>query len=321
MNKLKNKLIDIWCGKKVGTGGLRIDATTNCARKKDGSLKIKRTFPSLRTRLAWWKDCVSRYAKNNALPLSIGTLMLLFGQDILAALAMGALTQDAVTSGGGVGTTVTWAHTCTGSDLILIVGLAWGGSDPVTGITYDGAAMTAGVTAARSNDVNAALYYKASPSTGANNCVTTTGSAWQSGGSISFTGGDTTDPTGGTGSAASLSTAPSLNITTQNNDSIIVDCISLNSAPTAWGTNQTERWTESNNTVGSGSTKPFATAGATTMSCTVSNAYWSYAAIEVNVKAASGPASLKSWDGLAKASVKSIDGLAIASIKEVDGLA
>lgn len=34
----------------------------------------------------------------------------------------------------------------------------------------------------------------------------------------------------------------------------------------------------------------------------------------------SGPANLKSWNGLAKASIKSINGLAIASIKNIDGL-
>jgi hypothetical protein len=37
--------------------------------------------------------------------------------------------------------------------------------------------------------------------------------------------------------------------------------------------------------------------------------------------ASSGPANLKTWNGLAKASVKSINGLAIASVKTVDGLA
>lgn len=36
--------------------------------------------------------------------------------------------------------------------------------------------------------------------------------------------------------------------------------------------------------------------------------------------ASSGPANLKTWNGLAKASVKSINGLAIASIKNIDGL-
>lgn len=37
--------------------------------------------------------------------------------------------------------------------------------------------------------------------------------------------------------------------------------------------------------------------------------------------AASGPANLKSWNGLAKASIKSINGLAIASVKSVNSLA
>lgn len=41
----------------------------------------------------------------------------------------------------------------------------------------------------------------------------------------------------------------------------------------------------------------------------------------ITYTSASGPANLKTWNGLAKASVKSINGLAIASVKTVDGLA
>ena len=37
-------------------------------------------------------------------------------------------------------------------------------------------------------------------------------------------------------------------------------------------------------------------------------------------EAASGPANLKSWNGLAKASIKSRNGLAIADIKSINGL-
>ena len=41
----------------------------------------------------------------------------------------------------------------------------------------------------------------------------------------------------------------------------------------------------------------------------------------VCVTGGSGPANLKSFNGLAKASIKSINGLAIGSIKSVNGLA
>lgn len=284
LDKLKKKLIDIWCGKKVGGGSLRIDATTSCVREEDGSLKIKRTFPSLRTRLAWWKQCVLQYSKANSFPLSFITLMFLFGQDMLAVLVMGALAQDAIGTGDGVGTTISWSHTCTGSDRILIAGLGYGGSGSVTDISYNGTSMTQGPDA-NGNSVNSTFWYLANPSTGANNCVTTTGSAWQQGGSISFTGGDTTDPTGGTGTNSALSTSATVSITTQNNDSIIVDGIHTNNVPSAWGTNQTERWTSSGQDDFCGSTKSFSTAGATTMTCTITNAYYAYSAIEVNAKA------------------------------------
>lgn len=58
-----------------------------------------------------------------------------------------AITYDTSTNGGytGSGTTRTFAHTTTGSDVYLLVG-SWtrsSGANAVTGVTYNGVAMTA----------------------------------------------------------------------------------------------------------------------------------------------------------------------------------
>lgn len=74
---------------------------------------------------------------------------------------------------GGV-TSLTWSHTCTGSNRILLVGgsVTSGTARTVTGITYNGVAMTSiGTTTA--GTVYGFLYYLIAPATGANNVVVT----------------------------------------------------------------------------------------------------------------------------------------------------
>ncbi len=51
------------------------------------------------------------------------------------------------------------------------------------------------------------------------------------------------------------------------------------------------------------------------------NADYRFYVDDISAPAASGPANMKSWNGLAIASIKSIKGLAIASVTKVNGLA
>ena len=72
-------------------------------------------------------------------------------------------------------TSITTAHTCTGSNLILFVSIATfdvATGTPVSGITYAGVAMTkiAEVTP-QVDDVKTSLWYLIAPATGANNIV------------------------------------------------------------------------------------------------------------------------------------------------------
>ena len=62
-----------------------------------------------------------------------------------------------------------WSHTCTGSDPVLLVGIVHFGGDLVTGVTYNGAAMTQLDKTSSFGGAVAYIYGLANPSTGANN--------------------------------------------------------------------------------------------------------------------------------------------------------
>ena len=70
------------------------------------------------------------------------------------------------------------------------------------------------------------------------------------------------------------------------------------------------------------STNSFSTVDSITINTVLDSAYPTNAVFYDDFSVTvSGPANLKSWNGLATASIKSINGLAIASLKKVNGLA
>lgn len=85
-----------------------------------------------------------------------------------------AIALDYMSAGTASGTSpVTWTHTCTGSDLVLIVGtsiLAGTAAETVTGVTYNGVAMTQIGSALQngSANLNISLWYLLNPATGPN---------------------------------------------------------------------------------------------------------------------------------------------------------
>jgi hypothetical protein len=88
-----------------------------------------------------------------------------------------AIAYDNSTAGGkSTGTSQTFAHTCTGDNLVIIVGILTVGSDTVSGVTYNGVAMTR-VDAQAGGGECGYLYILANPATGANNVVISTSSS------------------------------------------------------------------------------------------------------------------------------------------------
>lgn len=100
-----------------------------------------------------------------------------------------ALAFDAFSSGSTLpGNSITMAHTCTGSNLILIVGISSNNADTVTGVTYNGVAMTLGKKSSVTGPVTY-MYYLIAPATGAHNIVISgTGSEFWRAVGASYTG-------------------------------------------------------------------------------------------------------------------------------------
>lgn len=84
-----------------------------------------------------------------------------------------AIARDATSSGAATATSLTVAHTCTGSNLILFANIVTidGTTDRVTGVTYNGVAMTRQATLAIGTVARSYMYYLIGPATGANNIV------------------------------------------------------------------------------------------------------------------------------------------------------
>lgn len=196
-----------------------------------------------------------------------------------------SIEHDTTTKGllNVAGTTLTFSHTCTGSNLVLVVGVGTsvaGGAIP-SGVTYNGVALTFIDNSANGNpNTNTSLWYLVAPATGTHDVVVTTAvNAAMSAGATSLTGVDQTSPLGITGKENATNRYPSLVIATGTDNSWIVDVLSADGyVPTTTGTNQTARWDEAVPSVGftpAGSTETTTTTGNYTMSwdMTISDQY------------------------------------------------
>ena len=125
-----------------------------------------------------------------------------------------------------------FSHTCTGSNLVLGVGIGIYAAS--VSVTYAAAAMTQQQLNTRDNldgfTLRSYLFYKASPATGANNVTTTNATPEQTTGygagyAISFSGADTASPIDISGGSNGSDTAPTVSVTTTQNNSYAIDCV------------------------------------------------------------------------------------------------
>lgn len=232
-----------------------------------------------------------------------------------------AIALDASTSGGG--DNLTFAHTCTGSNLILFVGGAADyQADRVTGITYGGVAMTQVNKGQLDGDRWQYLYYLVNPPTGANNVVVSgpTGGFYKFS-AISYTGAS---QTGVPDSSALNMPVPASTTYAISTTSIADNCwavaiIRANSggAKTA-GANTTMRANNAD-TAFFDNNAAKTPAGSITLNVSCTNSNWGgNVATFAPFVAASGPANMKSYNTNLKANIKSIDTNLIANIKSFD---
>lgn len=131
---------------------------------------------------------------------------------------------------GGSSWTASWSHTCTGSNLSLVVGTLYSTTSAAVNVaTYNSVTMTNGIN--RVDVYRISLDYLGSPSTGSHT-VTISGNAsvgnLYTGGAISFSGSNDYSPLDGTG--FSTNTTDTTTTTTYNN-TFIIDATIVNNGP------------------------------------------------------------------------------------------
>lgn len=157
-----------------------------------------------------------------------------------------AIAFDAATNGGtGGGATHTFAHTCTGTDRMLFVGVGLGSiGDVITGVTYAGTAMTL-VDKLNADGAGTWIYLFAlmAPASGANNVVVSqSASLTIYGMASSYTGvSQTGQPSGSIGKPTGTGTTLAGSTTTVGDNSWSVLMGEAFAGTISAGTNTTSR--------------------------------------------------------------------------------
>jgi hypothetical protein len=246
-----------------------------------------------------------------------------------------AITVDAISDSGAVAdvTSITKAHTVSSGDnrcLVVCVQLrdaTVGGL--VTGITYDGSALT--VAKMHTDNVSQEttyIYYLVAPAVKTANVVVSFSETINEGNCtiVSLFGVKQTSPVDATNGQHVSALSSSLAVTPSVAGSIVIDAVYTTDNNITMGADQTSLANHGVNTNGDWIGASYERAdGERTMSWSWSGANGTNASHSVAsflAAVAAGPALLKTVNGLAVASVKTLrSGLAIASGKTFNGLA
>lgn len=164
-------------------------------------------------------------------------LLFLFWANPVHALI--AFDASSGTTGASV-TSLTVSHTCSGSNRILWGALFLQSGDNVTGMTYNGVAMTQAVKKNVTGTVYIYLYYLIAPSTGANDLVATFSSdANPSLSGMSFTGASQTGQPDATTSNSGGSSPITTTLTTIADNSAAVMFTRVTTSSSVASTNST----------------------------------------------------------------------------------
>lgn len=176
------------------------------------------------------------------------------------------------------GSTSSWSHTCTGSNRVLVVGVSMlsAAGSSVSGITYNGVAMT--LIRAKASAVGAVrveLWRLINPASGANTIAVTLSTGLDRVCSaVSFADADQTTPVEGDNDASATNsgaaTDASVSITSTTDNCLVVDCVATTDTVITVGADQTQRQ-NATGSLGSGAMStegPKTPAGITTMSWT-----------------------------------------------------
>jgi hypothetical protein len=149
--------------------------------------------------------------------------------------------KDAVSnSSTASGSSLTWSHTVgVASNMALVVAVAVGSSDTVSGVTYAGSSMTQ-LSSKNQGTETLYLFYKVAPATGANNVVATfSGTAAGIGLGVSYSNVNQTTPFGTATSSSGTSGSSSNTVTSTTTSQLIVDINFANGSSSTAGASQT----------------------------------------------------------------------------------
>ncbi|MCL6096364.1 MAG: site-specific integrase [Patescibacteria group bacterium] len=212
---------------------------------------------------------------------------------------LGIVTVDAVgptsagtscTGAGCVGAgALNWNHTVSGSNTLLVVSVALGGT--ITGrtvsVTYNGTSMNSAGSQASNNGTTGRveLFYLVNPTSGTHSvAVTLTGASSNDmeAGSISFNGVSQTSPLTNIVTNFGSSITPTVNVTSSTG-SMVVDALVAGCTISSSG--QTSRWINNQNcntAGGNGAQSTAAGTGSVTMSYTISTDFWGIIGASIN---------------------------------------
>lgn len=234
-----------------------------------------------------------------------------------------AIAFDAYTGASGTGTSLTTAHTVTGSNTILFVGTFYQVNESVSSITYNGAAMTFIARQTQESDTrNIELWYLINPATGAHNVVTTgSASSYRENHISSYTGAkQSSQPDSSASPTASSTTTFNMSTTVVASNCWLLAFARNDSVNYSAGTGTTLRdgsllspaLCDSNGTVGT---------GAQTLQLTTGSSGNHIGIIVSIAPPATGPAGIKTWDGITQSTgIKTYKDVTLASTKSVNGI-
>jgi len=215
--------------------------------------------------------------------------------------AEGAIAHDSSTNSGSKSSvsSFTWSHTCTGSDLTLIVGVSNSDSTtadrPVSSITYNSDALTKIDEIDNSNRaILASLWYRVAPDTGSSYTIEVTlggTCSYSIGGATSLTGTDA-NPIGANNTVSTNGKPATITVTTEVDNSWVHDVI-VSKVGFGLGVDagQSEKWKIAfpwNAGYGAGSTEETIDKGDITLSWDWSWGDEEYAIVAAEVKEKSG---------------------------------
>jgi len=148
------------------------------------------------------------------------------------------------TSGAVQAPTLTWSQVSSGVNRLLVVQVSTEAAQTITGITYNGVALTQKTTTTI-NAVRQEQWFLVAPPVGIYDIVVTmSADSYITAGAESYTGVDQSTPTGASQVATGTDLTPTVDVTTTVDNSIIVDGLATATLPIVYttGAGQTLNW-------------------------------------------------------------------------------